>query len=244
MAAMLADAALIPILVSGPTVDGSNFAYNYQVDLLPDESMNPTGTMGVTCPAPNQALALCNPTGTFVTIYDIPGFVSGSVSASGWGANVQLLGSTPSTLIGTMLDDSTLVNVTFFYTGAEVDAHGSEITMTGFQIVSSINGDVKGNFAFQATKDTGMQSGDTDQGDGPVTVPGNATSGIQSTPEPATMALWGGGLLILSLARRLRRSPRPGRLGLRREETHWSTTGTIRTFPCRPKTENDPLMGL
>jgi hypothetical protein len=205
-AAAPANAALIPVLISGPTVDVSNFAYNYQVDLLPDESMNPTGTMGVTCPAPNQALAQCNPTGTFVTIYDIPGFVNASVSAPGWGANVQLLGSTPATLIGAMLDDPTLVNVTFFYTGAEVDAFGSEITMTGFQIVSSINGDVKGDFAFQATKDTGMQSGDTDQGDGPVTIPRNATSGIQSTPEPAGMALLGGGLLALGLARRFKRS--------------------------------------
>jgi len=102
--------------------------------------------------------------------------------------------------------DPTLVNVTFFYTGSEVDAHGSEVTMTGFQIVSSINGDVKGNFAFQATKDTGMESGDTDQGDGAVTIPGNATSGVTSTPEPASMALWGGGLILLGLLRRFSRS--------------------------------------
>jgi hypothetical protein len=204
MASALANAALIPVLISGPTADGVNFSYDYQVDLLPDESMNPTATNGVTCPTPGTALVQCNPTGTFVTIYDIQGFVGASVSVAGWGVTHQLLGSTPSTLIGTVLDDPTLTNVTFFYTGPEVDAFGSEISMTGFQIVSSINGDVKGNFAFQATIDTGKQSGDTDQGDGAVTVPGNATS-AQSTPEPASMALFGGGLILLGFGRRFLR---------------------------------------
>jgi hypothetical protein len=201
MASALANAALIPTLISGPIAASGNFAYNYQVDLLPDESLNPTGTMGVTCPTPGTSLVQCSPTGTFVTIYDIQGFVGASVSLAGWGVTHQLTGTTPSTLIPTMLDDPTLTNVTFFYTGSEVDAFGSEISMTGFQIVSSINGDVKGNFSFQATIDTGRQSGDTDQGDGAVPVPGNATSPATS-PEPASMALWGGGLILLGFGRR------------------------------------------
>jgi hypothetical protein len=175
------------------------------VDLLSDESLNPTGTAGVTCPGPAGTLVQCDPAGSFVTIYDIPDFVSASVSQAGWFVSVQLSGVTPSTIDSATFDDPTLTNVTFFYTGPEVDAHGSEISMTGFTIVSSLDGTANGNFSYQASKDTGAESGDTDQGDGPVVVPGTASGSQSTVPEPASMALWGGGLILLGLGRRFSR---------------------------------------
>jgi hypothetical protein len=205
LASGLANAALIPVLISGPTPvpSTSDFTYDYRVDLLPDESLNPTATMGVTCPGPGSTLVQCNPAGPFVTIYDVPDFVSASVSSPGWSATVQTTGVTPSTINGGTFDDPTLVNVTFSYTGPEVDANGTKISFTGFDIVSTAGGTSPGNFSYQATKNTGSEAGDTDQGDGPVTVPGSG-SGIQATtPEPASMALWGSGLVLLGLGRRL-----------------------------------------
>jgi hypothetical protein len=192
-------AALIPVLDS-VSASSSNTTYTYQVDLLPDESLDPSGTAGVTCPGPASSLVQCNPAGTFVTIYDIPDFVSASSSSPGWFATVQTTGITPSTVSGAF-DDPGLVNVTFFYTGPVVMAQGTEIPLTGFEIVSSIGGTSNGEFAYQATKDTGMESGNTDQGDGPVVVPGSG-SVIQAVPEPSSMGLWGGGLVLLGISRR------------------------------------------
>jgi hypothetical protein len=196
-AAISARADVIPSLTSGPTVSGSNFAYNYEALLTSGESLDPTATNGVTCPGPGATLVQCNPEGTFFTIYDIPGYVSASAPTN-WTASTQLIGVTPSTINGSF-DDPTLVNVTFTYTGPEVIAGTSGIAFTSFQIVSTDDAlNLNGVYSAQATE---TSNGDTDQTDGTVTIPG--VGGVTTTPEPGTLVLFGSGLLgIAGLIRR------------------------------------------
>ena len=196
-----ANATIIAILNSGPTPVSGGFSFNYRADLTGDERLDPVATSGVTCPAPGPTLVQCNPPGTFFTIYDILGFVSATTTTSGWSVTTQNVGVTPSSINGSTIDDPNIVNVTFTYTGPVVHANGTTVAFTGFQIVSTLNGlNSKGSFTSQATKDAGDSIGNTDQVVGPVSIP------AASVPEPASMALIGGGLIGLAVLRRRKRA--------------------------------------
>jgi hypothetical protein len=191
----LANASIIGALNS-VTPLGPNFAFDYRADLTGDERLDPVATHGITCPGP----VLCNPPGTFFTIYDIPGFVSASTSASGWGVSIQSTGLTPSTINGAF-DNPALVNITFSYTGPVVHASGSTLSLTGFEIVSSLGGiNFSGNFTSQSTDDSGVltPTNDTNQTLGTVGVP-QAANGA---PEPAPFLLSGAGMLVVMVLRR------------------------------------------
>ena len=201
MTTALANATIIAILSSGPTPVSGGFSFNYQADLTGDERLDPVATSGVTCPAPGPTLVQCNPPGTFFTIYDILGFVSANTTASGWQVSAQNVGVTPSSINGSTIDNPIDVNVTFTYTGPIVHANGSIVAINGFQIVSTLNGvNASGVFTSQATKDAGDSVGNTDQVVGPVSVPAS------SVPEPASMALIGGGLIGLAVLGRRKRA--------------------------------------
>ena len=199
-ATAFANATIIAILDSGPTAVAGGFAYNYRADLTGDERLDPAATSGQTCPSPGPTLVQCNPPGTFFTIYDIPGFVAVNTTAAGWSATTQSIGITPSTINGATFDDPAIVNVTFRYTGPVVHANGVTVSFSGFQIVSTFGTvNSKGTFSSQATKDAGDSIGNTDQTVGPVSTP---TATVATVPEPASMALIGGGLIGLALLRR------------------------------------------
>src|SRR5438045_2033820 len=86
LTAALANASIIASLTTGPiNLGGGNYAYNYTASLTSDERMDPTQTSGNTCPGPGLTLVACVPPGTFFTIYDIPAYVSSSVTAANWG---------------------------------------------------------------------------------------------------------------------------------------------------------------
>lgn len=195
LVAALANASIIPTLTSEAAM-GSNFAFNYSTTLTIDERMDPAATNGVTCPGPGSALVQCNPEGTFFTVYDIPGFVSATVTASGWTVSEQALGVTPSTINGAAFDSPSLMNVTFMYTGPVVAGAAG---FTGFQIVSSNGGiDTAGHFTSQATNNVGAAAGSTEQ------VSGSVAIAAVVTPEPDTWVFMGLGAAGVLLGSRRR----------------------------------------
>jgi hypothetical protein len=193
--AALANASLIPSLAS-ETAMGGDWAFNYSALVSLDERLDPAATNGVTCPGPGNTLVQCNPSGTFFTIYDIPGFVTATVTAPGWTVSEQPLGITPSTINGATFDLPSEMNVTFMYTGPAVSG---PTTYAGFQIVSTASGiDASGHFTSQSTRNVGDANGTTDQLAGSVTVP-KAT-----VPEPDSLVLMGLGAAGILLGSRRR----------------------------------------
>ncbi len=197
----IGNASIIPTLTSGPVADGPNWDFNYTATLQQDERLDPLSTGGVTCPSTGAPIQ-CSPTGTFFTLYDVGSpstFISAS-SPTGWGQTEQLSGITPSTINATF-DSATLLNVTFFYTGPIVTTGGSVLPITGFQIVTTIDGvNAEGWYSGQATKNVGEDAGLTDQFDGRVPVPLAPTGPLGGVPEPATFLMLGAGLLAVALA--------------------------------------------
>ena len=194
LACALATAAHATIIANldSVTPSGSNFDFNYSATLAPDERLDPAQTAVAPCPGSSSP---CNPSGTFFTIYDIPGFVGVIAVPTNWVDSTQLTGVTPSLQNG-FTDDPALMNVTFSYTGPV--AHGDTLTspFTGFVIESTDGGmNTNGVFTSQATKDAGLSAGNTDQAIGPVTVP----AADPTVPEPPTTLLTGFGLILAGL---------------------------------------------
>jgi hypothetical protein len=117
-----ARADILLTIVTAGTPSGSNFLYTYDVMLTPGSVLHVAGG-GV-----NSGVS---PSNNFFTLYDIPGFVAGSVAFGGaLGAagnsafSTQGSGITPSTENPRPPDDPALVNITTFWTGADVTAPG------------------------------------------------------------------------------------------------------------------------
>ncbi|HEX4486183.1 MAG TPA: hypothetical protein VH088_07960 [Terriglobales bacterium] len=183
----LGHADLIPTLTGSPVASGGNYAYDYDINLGAAGRQDPTETAGE------------DPAGTFVTIYDIAGFVSASASDPDWTVSTQLLGATPSSI--TASDDASLMNVTFTYNGPTIFG---PYTTPGFEIISSLGGEADGSYSSQATFnfvgrpfDADPVNFQTDQEMGDVIVPA-ATFEVE---EPASAMLLGMGLLCLMIGK-------------------------------------------
>jgi hypothetical protein len=149
--ASFASADITPAL-DNVTPSGGNFSWNYTVDVDGNEQLI-SGS-------------------SFFTIYDVVGLVSATAPAN-WTESTQLLGITPSTQ--NPPDDPTLENVTFYYMGG-ITLVGPQTNLGPFNIVSSSDSENAGGvFAYQA----GKQSGGNDQGQGPLTIPGNVPEGSE-----------------------------------------------------------------
>jgi hypothetical protein len=179
----LATAAITPAILGTPTVDGSDFLWNYQISVDNQEELVAASS------TPCSTAAAC---GSFFTIYDFEGYVAGSVVApAGWTAQVSLVGLTNPTQNPS--DSGSVANLTFVYTGTPSPDPGPIADLTGFS-AESMFGQVNtgGTFTYQAAKLDGL----VDAGIGSINVP------LSSTPEPATTGLIALGLAGIVLARR------------------------------------------
>jgi hypothetical protein len=159
---------IIPTL-QDVTPNGSNFNWNYQVDVTLDQN------------------AVQN--SSYFTIYDIAGFVSAS-APSGWSTSSQLLGITPGNVLPS--DNPTLTNVTFTRTGTTIIGPSP---LGIFTIVSTFNQQTRDEFTGFGTKNNGPETGTPIGNIGNVAVPAPPTG----VPEPATMTMLGGGLVALGV---------------------------------------------
>ena len=189
----MAHASIIAVLTSGPTpIGGGRFQYTYRFDVTNDERVDPAATNGATCPSPTLVNIQCNPPGTFLTIYDIPGFVAAGTTAPNFTLSQSFTGVTPSTINGPSIDDPNLINVTFTYNGPVVAGPAS---FSDFTIVSTFGTlNPFGNFSSQSTKNAGPSSGQTDQ----------LTSSVPIPMRPTAAAVMVGGRVMTESGRGIR----------------------------------------
>ncbi len=91
-------------------------------------------------------------------------------------------------------DNASIYNLVFTYTGA---AKSGPLAIDGFSAVSTDGGtNPLGNFSYQAEKTADPLA--PDQGLGPINVPTPAST----APEPGSLALIGGGLIVFALVGR------------------------------------------
>src|SRR6267378_3505234 len=151
-AAILAPATRADIIPSITTatdvtpVGGGNFSWNYSATLTQDENVM---------------------SHDFLTIYDFAGYVpGGNTQPTGWTFSAALIGKTPGKV--TPIDNPHLFNLTWTYTGTtQIGPQALGI----FSAVSNTNLPRNGEFASEATKNSGDLAGTKVDNIGNVAVP-------------------------------------------------------------------------
>ncbi len=173
-------AGLIPVSVSVHP-DAGNYRWTYGVIVTTDLRVNP---------------------GDSFTIYDIHGLISGSAAMpADWSVSEAF--STPPHPGTNPFDDPMVPNVTFTYLGSSpIDGQAG---LGNFSIISLYSDAVVGDFTSKTERQVdGRVNYNITTTDVPAP-PTDPDGGVNETPEPATLALFGIGIPLAALARRLQR---------------------------------------
>ncbi len=137
---------IIPTLSTiSPT--GSDFTWNYSANVTVDETINP---------------------GDFFTIYDFGSIaLSSNMQPTGWTFSQALLGPTPALVLPT--DNPSILNLTWTYNGATPITGSAALGI--FSVVTSTNQLQTGQFAAEATRNSGPNAGTKVDNIGNVSVP-------------------------------------------------------------------------
>jgi hypothetical protein len=155
-AAGIARADIIPTLDTVNAVGASDFTWSYRATLTQDENAVSGGSNG----------------GDYFTIYDFGGFIPGSnEQPAGWTFSFHLVGKTPPLVTPT--DDHHIYNLTWHYVGGAglPDEIVGPLNLGLFSADSTTDQLRLGQFAAEATKNTGPFSGTPVDNIGSVAVP-------------------------------------------------------------------------
>ena len=137
---------VIPTLLNTPAA-GSNFTWNYGAGVTADQMVT---------------------TGDFFTIYDFGSFVSGSnIQPANWAFSSALIGIDPMHV--NVNDSTTSLNLTWTYTGSTPVVGGALLGL--FSVVTNTNQLSTSDFAAQATRSTGPNTGTKIDNVGTISVP-------------------------------------------------------------------------
>ncbi len=172
------------IIPTSTTITGTGpFTWTYNLQLAKDQNVN-SGFAPTLNPAPHTNLTFAG----FFTIYDFAGYVSGSCAGpAGWTCTAQNLGYTPDDVVPT--DNPNVFNITWAYTtGPTILGQPSGVGLGNFSAQSIYGIPTLVSYTARGIANTGPQVG---------TIADNVgnTQGPTPTPEPATLALLGGGIL-------------------------------------------------
>ncbi|PZR77758.1 MAG: hypothetical protein DLM52_03835 [Chthoniobacterales bacterium] len=149
-------ADIIPTLDTISATGAADFTWSYRATLTQDENAIATGSNG----------------GDYFTIYDFGGFIPGTnAQPAGWTFSFSLLGTTPPKV--TPADDPSIYNLTWHYVGGAGFPNEivGPVNLGLFSAETTTDQLRLGEFAAEATKNTGPFSGTPVDNIGSVAIP-------------------------------------------------------------------------